>query len=274
MGRCLDPIKEIERRKKIGLSLIGNKRAVGYIPTEEVLKKRSNGLIEAHERKEFGFKKGLTPWNKNTHIQNNTGRTHFEKGQHPITEFKKGCMSWNKNLTKADKRIKEWHEKGAKTQKQLYVEGKLVIWNKNIKTGFLSKNPEETRRKLSETHKGEKHWNWQNGISFEPYPQEWSIILRKDIRKRDYHICQLCGAHEKGNIAYDVHHIDYNKKNCNPNNLITLCRKCNVKVNKNREYWTEYFQTLMYFKYNSTKNNKLINFNSCKYSRPLQKIRF
>ena len=32
-----------------------------------------------------------------------------------------------------------------------------------------------------------------------------------------------------------IHHIDYNKKNNKEENLITLCRSCNVKVNFNRK---------------------------------------
>ena len=37
-------------------------------------------------------------------------------------------------------------------------------------------------------------------------------------------------------------HINYDKQNCNPKNLITLCHSCNSKVNKNRKYWTNYFK--------------------------------
>ena len=51
------------------------------------------------------------------------------------------------------------------------------------------------------------------------------------------HICQLCLEH--GN---DVHHIDYDKNNNQESNLITLCHKCNLKINKNRVYWSNYFQ--------------------------------
>ena len=139
------------------MSLIGNKRAVGYVPTEEVLKKRSNGLIEAHERKEFGFKKGLIPWNKDkTGIfseETLQKMSDASKGKHPLTEFKKGNIPWNKNLTIEDPRVKSWNEKCVKTQKQLYAEGEISPWNKNIKTGFLSKNPEETRERLSKAQK-------------------------------------------------------------------------------------------------------------------------
>jgi len=36
-------------------------------------------------------------------------------------------------------------------------------------------------------------------------------------------------------------HIDYNKKNCNPDNLITLCHSCHSKTNHNRNYWVKKF---------------------------------
>lgn len=49
--------------------------------------------------------------------------------------------------------------------------------------------------------------------------------MRKLIRERDNYTCRGCGVLQ-GNRAFDVHHIDGNKKNCNPNNLVTLCRKC------------------------------------------------
>jgi len=100
----------------------------------------------------------------------------------------------------------------------------------------------ETRKKISLGRIGkctkEKHWNWQGGKSFEIYPEKfWR--MRKAIRERDDYTCQICGKYP----AFEVHHIDYNnKKNCEPENLITLCRSCNVKVNKNRNYWTNYFR--------------------------------
>ena len=97
--------------------------------------------------------------------------------------------------------------------------------------------PQSQRDKIGNAQKGEKHWNWQDGISFEPYSIDWTEILRRSIRERDNYICQLCRQY--GNT---VHHIDYDKKNCNPKNLITLCISCNIKVNKNRKYWTNYFK--------------------------------
>jgi 5-methylcytosine-specific restriction endonuclease McrA len=88
--------------------------------------------------------------------------------------------------------------------------------------------------------RGEKHYNWQGGKSFEPYTIDWNNTLKIAIRERDRYICQLCGE-KQGDTAHCIHHIDYNKKNCNSNNLITLCRSCHVKTNYRRDYWIKYF---------------------------------
>ena len=39
-----------------------------------------------------------------------------------------------------------------------------------------------------------------------------------------------------------VHHIDYDKKNNNENNLISLCCSCHAQTNFKREDWQEYFK--------------------------------
>jgi len=88
----------------------------------------------------------------------------------------------------------------------------------------------------------------------ESYPPKFSYYLKKQIRKRDNFICQLCNIkeiefkknHRKG---LEVHHIDYNKYNCHQNNLITLYGKCNKQVNYNRDYWFAYFRYIMENKY-------------------------
>lgn len=101
---------------------------------------------------------------------------------------------------------------------------------------FKNGMPENTKKKISKSMSGEKHWNWQDGKSYEPYSIDWTETLRRSIRERDHYICQLCSQY--GNI---VHHKDYNKKNCDPKNLITLCIRCNPKVNFNKEYWIRHF---------------------------------
>ena len=61
------------------------------------------------------------------------------------------------------------------------------------------------------------------------YPPEWTAKLRREIRKRDNQTCCLCGITK---IGLDVHHIDRNKENCAPDNLITVCRKCHRQNEK------------------------------------------
>ncbi|MBA7542641.1 hypothetical protein ES705_34965 [subsurface metagenome] len=98
----------------------------------------------------------------------------------------------------------------------------------------------EARAKMSMVISGEKNPMWQGGISFEPYSIDWTETLRQSIRERDHYICQLCS-----NYGNTVHHIDYDKKNCNSTNLVTLCDGCNKKVNANRNYWTKFFREII-----------------------------
>lgn len=85
--------------------------------------------------------------------------------------------------------------------------------------------------------------NWKDGLSYEPYTSEFDNQLKELIRLRDGYKCQKCDMPEVENMEkLTCHHIDYEKKNCEPNNLISLCRKCNGAVNGNRQKWTKYFQ--------------------------------
>jgi hypothetical protein len=85
---------------------------------------------------------------------------------------------------------------------------------------------------------GENNANWNGGKSFEPYPVSWKETLKRSIRQRDNYTCRICGIEP----STDCHHIDYDKNNCNLNNLITLCHACHSKTNYNRDYWTNYFK--------------------------------
>ena len=101
----------------------------------------------------------------------------------------------------------------------------------------------EHKRKMSEVKVGEKSYLWKGGIAYSPYPDDWTNDLRDSIRKRDDYMCQMCGIHQDElNYKLDCHHIDYNKDNLNPNNLISLCRSCHQRTNYNRIHWIEYFK--------------------------------
>jgi hypothetical protein len=107
-------------------------------------------------------------------------------------------------------------------------------------------------KQLSENHKknigmslqGEKHPNWKGGISFEPYPCGWTGRLKDAIRQRDEYRCVLCGA-KQDERKLPVHHIDYDKENLDPKNLVTLCVSCHSKTNTDRFLWSQHFRSLV-----------------------------
>jgi len=88
--------------------------------------------------------------------------------------------------------------------------------------------------------------NWHNGASFEPYPLLFNRAFKERIRERDCRVCQLCGIQEEdNNKLLSVHHIDYNKKNLDPFNHISLCEKDHIRTNANRKFWALYLKGLV-----------------------------
>ena len=99
---------------------------------------------------------------------------------------------------------------------------------------------------------GENSSAWRGGISCDPYCDVWADQEYKaDIRERDGNECMNpdCWGKCNGNTPH-IHHIDYDKKNCHPWNLITLCASCNCRANFSRENHTLYYQDLMTEFYN------------------------
>lgn len=98
---------------------------------------------------------------------------------------------------------------------------------------------------------GDGNNQWKGGLSYGGYCPIWKDkVFKNEIRDRDGNIClnPMC----VGNTNYDliVHHIDYNKENCGKNNLVTVCRICNIKANSNREWHTEWYRTILKKRYN------------------------
>lgn len=136
---------------------------------------------------------------------------------------------------------------------------------------------QETRDKLSKAmigkYIGENNPAWKGGISFKPYSSEFNKQLKITVRHRDGYKCQKCGCPEIENTRrLDIHHIDYDKRNCKPFNLISLCKRCNGKVNFNRAYWIRYFTKKikkimtssvlqLHFNYTIQKKEKSLKFN-------------
>jgi hypothetical protein len=186
-----------------------------YPRSEELMKRIKNNLKDGMTGKvqsEESIKK-RTEKNK-IHFKNNPNMGMKNK------EHKKESIELMQNKAKEDNRIKNLEgkeHKGGHTEETRLLQKKLAI--------------------ESERSKGSKNGMWQGGISFEPYSVDWNISLKKFIRERDKYTCQVCG-----NYGLEVHHINYNKKDCSQENLINLCSSCHSKTNTNREKWIYFFK--------------------------------
>jgi hypothetical protein len=123
---------------------------------------------------------------------------------------------------------------------------KMMEAQKGDKHPFYGKK----RPEHSKIMKGENNPSWLGGISCEPYCTQWTDKEYKDsIRlERDGGICQnfLC---EGRSNKICLHHINYDKKDCRPLNLITLCISCNFKANHNRDWYKSFYNELIRRKY-------------------------
>ena len=155
------------------------------------------------------------------------------------TRFQKGNIPWN---------IGKEHTKEANEKNRLAHLGKKLSEETKKKMSLVRKGKkfsEKHRRNLSLAQLGEKNHNWRNGGN-SPYPTTWTNDLREAIRKRDNHLCQVCfKSQEELDRELAVHHIDYDKDNLNPFNLISLCVLCHAKTGSNRIYWEQYFNEQM-----------------------------
>lgn len=87
--------------------------------------------------------------------------------------------------------------------------------------------------------------NWKGGIQSEPYCPSWSIQdFKESIKIRDNYKCMNPCCFNRSKILV-IHHIDYDKKNCDRDNLITLCNSCNVSANYNRVWHEEWYKIIM-----------------------------
>lgn len=103
----------------------------------------------------------------------------------------------------------------------------------------------EYMSKLSKASSGSNNANWCGGLSMKGYKGFYKS-LKKKIRHRDNYTCQLCGRTElELGYTLSVNHINYNKEDNREENLNSLCKSCNSKINFEREKWSKYFNERM-----------------------------
>ena len=158
------------------------------------------------------------------------GKPGFNLGKHwkiKDTSKMKGKTPWNKGIPMSEE----------SKQKMIAKKRGIPSKRKGIK---LSKM---LRRKLSDSHLGQRawnkgkecpqfsgvnHWNWQGGKTNETKKRvntlRWKQ-LRAKVYERDNWRCQYCGKHCHNDIQ--CHHIELD--NDDLNKLVTLCKACHLK---------------------------------------------
>lgn len=196
-------------------------------------------------------KERIIPWNKGKRLGPETQEHRAKissaltgKKRKPFTETHRKNLSrrkftaeWKMGISRGNKGKKvsrEARKKISETAKKRGV-GKWMVGRKF---------PIETREKQSAAMRKRVklgvHNFWKGGMSYEPYTMDWTVTLRRSIRERDGYTCQICGK-QQSDTVFAVHHIDYNKKNCDPLNLTTLCHSCHSKTNHKRDFWVLFF---------------------------------
>ena len=158
------------------------------------------------------------------------GREHSEETKKYYSEDRKGRINPPHVREMTSKRnCENWKD-------PVYREKMLNILEEGKKKYFEKGVSEETRRKMSKSQikawsnpeywinrVGENNPLWRGGYSYKDYCDIFkSNEFKNEIKERDEYKCSnpLCKGEYK---RLAVHHIDYDKGNCHPHNLITVC---------------------------------------------------
>lgn len=163
------------------------------------------------------------------------GKNHPLYGKPKTEKLKKEHSEFMKRKWKDEeyrKNSSDSHKKFYQTEegKRIHSESSKKIWDN-----------QRTKQKLIDAH---IDWNFYFSHGCQrthyPYDDTFNKELKHKIAERDIYSCQLCGELLPDKFA--VHHIDYNKKNSKPENLIFLCACCHGKIHHNEKFWQPYFE--------------------------------
>lgn len=205
--------------------------------------------------------KGHIPWNKGkTGVYSEEAKRkmgEWQKGKHCSETTKKKLREIHKKLGTRPpscwgRKLSEETKRKIGLGNSIALKGKKLSEETKRKMSLAQKgkkHSEQSKKKMSLAHSGENNPSWKGGISENPYPKEFNRELKLKVRTRDNFVCYLCGRTEREeleelNRVLCVNHKDFDKNNCKLENLNTLCLKCNVKINREREYWTNYFNNI------------------------------
>ena len=141
------------------------------------------------------------------------------KARKNISSAAKGRIPWNKGLTINDCRVKKYVENGRSKR-------------------FGKKPSESTKLKMSESHKGDRHWNWkggryesQEGYIFVKAPKNHRADVRGYIREHDL----VMEKHLKRKLEKNeiVHHINGVRNDNRRENLVVMIHNEHNRLHTN-----------------------------------------
>ena len=209
---------------------------------------KGSKLSEEHKRKIGEAMKGKKPPNFGKHpseetkrkmSEANKGKIVSEETRKKLSELRKGKKHpmFGKHHSEESKKKNSDAHKGRESG----MKGKTHSEESKKKNSDAHKGKTasvETRKKLSELRKGEKHPRWNPNKTDEErlderhYPAYYD--WRMQVFERDRFTCQKCGDDRGGNL--EAHHIEgysYNKElQVVVENGITFCEKCHKNFHK------------------------------------------
>ena len=167
---------------------------------------------------------------------------------------RKDSLPWNKGIPRTEsekKNISDALKIAKKKSTYVHTEEHRRKMSKSLKGNDVGK---WSHKIIESRRNGPNYEKWKNNISntlklkykkgeiispfyvdgrykndpnsnYNKYGGEFTEDLKQQIRKRDSWTCQLCSKERSGL----VHHIDWDKMNNNPDNLIVLCKGCHAK---------------------------------------------
>jgi len=215
MKICWDNLEELRYSKKTERWYKGNS-TLEYVEGCEECNESFLAYVRKDVDKRFcsvSCKNKKIKYDRNGERNPMYGKKHTEESKHQISNNRKGKCCGDENPSKRDD-----------VKKKLCGE----------------KNP------MYGIHRyGNENPNWKGGVSFEPYCINWVKSFKDEIKERDDYSCKNPYCNSKNLYDLTVHHIDYNKKNCDTDNLITLCRSCNSRANSKRKYHKELYRSIL-----------------------------
>jgi hypothetical protein len=240
-ARHLSPESDKRKREKISIFMKEFYKNPEVIEKKKLVWKNRHHTKESRDLMSIRAKEREAKKKERGWVYPLSGRLKISKtstGHHMSEEAKQKSRETKKK--NGYKPSEEQRQQISKTLQEYYKTHPNPFKDKHHSLESIEKN----RKSHLGIWRGELASNWQGGISSFPYGIEWTPWLAEEIRIRDNHICQNPRCTNPHKIL-DVHHIDYNKENNNPTNLITLCKRCHGKTQRKRWYWKLYYQIII-----------------------------